>query len=95
MPLFEVPQFVLEMTHSRKKLVVASFFMWPMIHNWFVSMGMLDFALGVPMSLFTLMLLERQRKAWSWPRANPTGRSYFPSVVPTRKGRSRNWLKKG
>jgi hypothetical protein len=63
-----LPRFVLEMTGSRKKLVVASFFMWPMIHNWFVSMGMLDFAFGVPLALFTLMLLERQRRAWSWPR---------------------------
>ena len=63
-----LPRFVLEMTGSRRKLVVAAFFMWPMIHNWFVSMGMLDFALGVPLALLTLLLLERQRKAPSWRR---------------------------
>jgi hypothetical protein len=55
------PQFILRFTGSRKKLVVASFFLWPMIHNWFVSMGMLDFALGVPLSLVVLMLLDVQR----------------------------------
>jgi hypothetical protein len=56
-----LPQFVLRFTGSRKKLVIASFFLWPMIHNWFVSMGMLDFALGVPLSLVVLMLLDKQR----------------------------------
>jgi hypothetical protein len=61
-----MPRFVLELTGSRKKLVVASFFIWPMIHNWFVSMGMLDFALGVPLSLWVLVLLNRQRVAPSW-----------------------------
>ncbi len=66
---FVLPRFVLEMTGSRKKLIVASLFTWPMIHNWFVSMGMLDFALGVPLALLTLMLLERQRKAPTRTRA--------------------------
>ena len=31
-------------------MVVAAFFAWPMVHNWFVSMGMLDFALAVPLA---------------------------------------------
>ena len=61
-----LPQFVLEMTRSRRKMVVASFFMWPMIHNWFVSMGMLDFALGIPLSLLVLTLLSRHLRAPSW-----------------------------
>ncbi len=61
-----LPQLVLQLTASRKKVVIASFFMWPMIHNWFVSMGMLDFALGVPLSLLVLIFLDRQQKAPSW-----------------------------
>ena len=64
-----LPRFVLEMTGSRGRMKSAMLFAWPFVHNWFVSMGMLDFALGVPLSLFALMLLERQRKEWSWARA--------------------------
>ncbi len=63
------PRFVLELTGSRRRMVVASLFAWPFVHNWFVSMGMLDYALGVPLSLGALLLLERQRRAWSWARA--------------------------
>jgi hypothetical protein len=61
-----LPRVVLDLTGSRKKLIVASFFMWPMIHNWFVSMGMLDFALGVPLALLLILLLNRQARAPSW-----------------------------
>ena len=61
-----LPKLVLQLTGSRKKLIVASFFMWPMVHNWFVSMGMLDFALGVPLSLLVVVFLDRQRQAPSW-----------------------------
>jgi hypothetical protein len=32
-------------------------------------MGMLDFALSVPLSLLSLLLLDRQRREWSWGRA--------------------------
>lgn len=58
-----LPRFVLALTGSRKKMLVASLFMWPMIHNWFVSMGMLDFALSVPLSLGVLLAIDRQRRA--------------------------------
>ena len=68
-----LPQFVLEMTRSRRKMIVASFFMWPMIHNWFVSMGMLDFALGVPLSLAVLTVLSRHLRAPSWKLATLAG----------------------
>jgi hypothetical protein len=57
-----IPRFVLAMTGSRKKMVLAGFFAWPMIHNWFVSMGMLDFALGVPLSLAVIIALDRHRQ---------------------------------
>jgi len=59
------PQFLLRFT-NRRRLVVASFFIWPTIHNWFVSMGMLDFALGVPLSLLLLMAADRQRLTPTW-----------------------------
>lgn len=65
-----LPRFVLELTGSRARMVVASAFAWPMVHNWFVSMGMLDFAFGVPLSLTLLILLHRQRsREATWARA--------------------------
>ena len=63
---FVLPRFVLALTGSRKRMLVASLFAWPMIHNWFVSMGMLDFALAVPLSLGLLLAIDRQRKTPSW-----------------------------
>ncbi|MCW5816085.1 MAG: hypothetical protein KIT84_34130 [Labilithrix sp.] len=58
-----LPRFVLALTQSRGRMVAASLFAWPMAHNWFVSMGMLDFALAVPLSLALLVFVERQRRA--------------------------------
>ncbi len=55
-----LPRFVLSFTQSRKRVVVASLFAWPMVHHWFVSMGMLDFALAMPLALGLLMALRRQ-----------------------------------
>jgi hypothetical protein len=63
------PLFVLKMTGSRQKLLVASLFLVPMVHNWFVSMGMLDFALGVPLALLLVLALHRQSIAPSWKNA--------------------------
>ena len=37
------------------RMLVASLFAWPMVHNWFVSMGMLDFAIALPLSLALLL----------------------------------------
>ena len=59
---FAIPRFVLALTGSRRRMVVASLFAWPMIHNWFVSMGMLDFALGVPLALGLLIVLDMHRR---------------------------------
>jgi hypothetical protein len=39
----------------------AVFVVWPLVHNWFVAMGMLDFALSVPLALLTLVMLHRCR----------------------------------
>jgi hypothetical protein len=55
------PQFVLSFA-GRRRMVVSAFFAWPMVHNWFVSMGMLDFALSVPLATILLVLLNEQRQ---------------------------------
>ena len=60
---YVLPRFVLAMTGSRKRMLMASLFMWPMVHNWFVSTGMLDFALAIPLSLGMLIAVDRQRRA--------------------------------
>lgn len=62
---FVIPQFVLHFT-NRRRMFVASLLAWPMVHNWFVSMGMLDFALGVPLSLLVLMALDGHVKTPTW-----------------------------
>ncbi len=56
---FVLPRFVLTFGASRKRMVIASLFAWPMVHNWFVSMGMLDFALALPLSLALLLAIHR------------------------------------
>jgi hypothetical protein len=53
------PRFLLEFG-GRSRLKVGALFLFPMVHNWFVSKGMLDFALGVPLSLGLLILFGRQ-----------------------------------
>lgn len=64
-----LPRFVLHFTHSRKRTLMASLFAWPMVHNWFVSMGMLDFAIAVPLSLALLLAIDRHRAVPSLQRA--------------------------
>ncbi len=59
---FIIPRFVLRLTGSRQRMILASLFAWPMVHNWFVSMGMLDFAIAVPLSLAVLLAVKRQRE---------------------------------
>lgn len=48
---FVLPWALAELTSDKRRSVLAALFAWPVVHNWFVSMGMLDFALGVPLSL--------------------------------------------
>ena len=60
---YVLPRFVLALSGSRRRMLVASLFMWPMVHNWFVSTGMLDFALAIPLSLGMLIAVDRQRRA--------------------------------
>lgn len=58
---FIIPRFVLRISGSRRRMLMASLFAWPMVHNWFVSMGMLDFAVAMPLSLALLLCVNRQR----------------------------------
>jgi hypothetical protein len=55
------PRFVLSFG-GRRRMLVSALFVWPMVHDWFVSSGMLDFALAVPLAILTLVLLNAQRQ---------------------------------
>ena len=57
---FVLPRFVLALA-DRRRMLVSSLFIAPMIHNWWVSMGMLNFALSIPLSLELIVQLDRQR----------------------------------
>jgi hypothetical protein len=59
---FMLPSFVLHFG-GRARMVVASLLAAPFVHNWFVSMGMLNFALSVPLAMLLLVALDRQRVA--------------------------------
>lgn len=62
---FVFPAFFLTFL-DRRRMVWASLLAWPTVHNWFVSMGMLDFALAVPLALLLITLFQRMRAAPSW-----------------------------
>ncbi|MGH7295755.1 MAG: hypothetical protein ACRELB_12505 [Polyangiaceae bacterium] len=61
------PRFVLAFG-GRRRMVVSALFAWPMVHDWFVSAGMLDFAVAVPLATLLLVALNAQRQAPSAPR---------------------------
>lgn len=63
-----LPRFVLAFG-NRQKLICAAPFLAPMIHNWWVVMGMLNFALAFPLALALLILSKRQLE-------EPTPRRY-------------------
>jgi hypothetical protein len=52
-----LPRFVLAFG-GRRRMAVSAAFAWPMVHHWFVSMGMLDFALGLSLATFLLIRLR-------------------------------------
>lgn len=64
---FVLPRFVLRFG-GRARMRVAALFALPFVHNWFVSMGMLNFSLGVSLSLLMLVALDRHAVAPSWGR---------------------------
>jgi len=55
------PRFVLTFG-GRRRMVLSALFAWPMVHNWFFSMGMLDFAFSVPVAMLVLVALHAQRE---------------------------------
>jgi hypothetical protein len=59
---FGLPWFVLRVA-GRQAMVTASLVLWPLVHGFCFAMGMLNFALAVPLSLVVLVLLGRQRTA--------------------------------
>jgi hypothetical protein len=46
----------------------ASLLLWPMVHGWFVAMGMLDYALAAALAVLALAALEWHRRAPSFGR---------------------------
>jgi len=57
------------------KVWSAALVLWPMVHNWFVAMGMLDYALAVPLALTTLVWLDETRREASLWRSVAAGAS--------------------
>jgi hypothetical protein len=66
---FALPLFVLRFA-GRRFVLVAMLFLWPLVHGFFVSMGMLNFALAFALSLILLTVLDRQRERPTWPRGS-------------------------
>jgi hypothetical protein len=56
-----LPLFVLRFS-GRRCLLVATLFFWPLVHGFFVSMGMLNFAFAFALSLILLTVIDRQRE---------------------------------
>ena len=56
---FALPHYVLTFT-DRRRLLIASLVMAPMVHNWWTLMGMLNFAFAFPLGLLLLIILARQ-----------------------------------
>ncbi|HVY38811.1 MAG TPA: hypothetical protein VHM31_12785 [Polyangia bacterium] len=54
---------------GRRRMLVAMLFAWPLAHGFFVSMGFLNFAAAFGLSLLLLIVIDRQRREPSWPRA--------------------------
>jgi hypothetical protein len=63
-----LPYFVLWFA-GRRPMLVASLFVWPLVHGFFVSMGMLNFSCAFPLSLCLLTVIDAQRRQPSWQRA--------------------------
>jgi hypothetical protein len=60
------PRLALELG-GRERVLGATLLAAPLVHNWFVAMGMLDYALGSALALACLLLVVRQARA---PRAS-------------------------
>jgi hypothetical protein len=56
---FTLPRFILRFG-GRARMITGSAFGWPFVHHWFVAMGMLNFALGIPIAMLLLIELRVQ-----------------------------------
>jgi hypothetical protein len=56
-----LPTFVFRFA-GRRALLVATLFGWPLVHGFFVSMGMLNFAFAFGLSLLLLTVIDQQRE---------------------------------
>lgn len=56
-----LPAFVLHFA-GRRSLLVAMLFVWPLVHGFFVSMGMLNFVFAFALSLILLTVIDQQRQ---------------------------------
>ncbi len=63
-----LPIFILRFA-GRASLWVGLLFAWPLVHGFFLAMGMLNFSFAFALSLLLLVLLDRQRERPSLPRA--------------------------
>jgi hypothetical protein len=57
-----LPWFLLHFA-GRRTMVTAALLVWPLVHGFTFAMGMLNFAIAMPLSLIVLVLLDRQRQA--------------------------------
>ncbi len=53
---------------GRRSLYAGATFAWPLVHGFFVSMGMLNFSFAWALSLLLLVVIDRQREHPSWRR---------------------------
>jgi len=72
-----LPRFVLHFT-DRRRMLLATPLLVPMVHNWFVSMGMLNFAASIPVTFLLVMALDDCLKASSLPL--PESRRHWRTV---------------
>lgn len=56
-----LPLFVLHFA-GRRRLLIATLFVWPLVHGFFVAMGFLNFAFAFALSLILLTVIDRQRQ---------------------------------
>jgi len=59
------PLFVLRFA-GRRHVVAAALLVWPLVHGFFLVMGMLNFAFAFGLSLILLAVLDRQRARPTW-----------------------------
>jgi hypothetical protein len=62
-----LPVFLLRFC-GRRGFASAIFFAWPLVHAFFLSMGMLNFSFAFGLSLVLLVVIDRQRQSATWRR---------------------------